>query len=158
MGFKFKANGAAGCCGVMVTLGGWRRDCACSGEMVPNNPWVPGASSSVIDPGLAHGHRPEPEPRPQGEMMTRVARLGVVLRNEWRRHARSYARHRLDDEQDRAVLEKCRLLIIELYEAFHSARSVGPAQLRDLFLGRATGFTSWRATATSLLWRGEIEV
>lgn len=37
-------------------------------------------------------------------------------------------------EQDRAVLEKCRLLIIELHEAHRPARSVNPAQLRDLLL------------------------
>lgn len=37
-------------------------------------------------------------------------------------------------EQDRAVLEKCRLLIIELHEANRPARSVSPAQLRDLLL------------------------
>jgi FkbM family methyltransferase len=37
-------------------------------------------------------------------------------------------------EQDRAVLEKCRLLIIELHEANRPDRSVSPAQLRDLLL------------------------
>jgi FkbM family methyltransferase len=37
-------------------------------------------------------------------------------------------------EQDRAVLEKCRLLIIELHEANRPARSVSPVQIRDLLL------------------------
>lgn len=37
-------------------------------------------------------------------------------------------------EQDRTVLEKCRLLIIELHQANRAARSVSPAQLRDLLL------------------------
>jgi FkbM family methyltransferase len=37
-------------------------------------------------------------------------------------------------EQDSAVLEKCRLLIIELHEANRPARSVSPTQLRDLLL------------------------
>ena len=37
-------------------------------------------------------------------------------------------------EQDRAVLENCRLLIIELHEADRPARSVSPAQLRDLLV------------------------
>lgn len=37
-------------------------------------------------------------------------------------------------EQDRAVLEKCRLLIIELHEANRPAYSVSPAHLRDLLL------------------------
>lgn len=32
------------------------------------------------------------------------------------------------------MLEKCRLLIIELHEANRPARSVSPAQLRDLLL------------------------
>ena len=37
-------------------------------------------------------------------------------------------------EQDHAVLEKCRLLIIELHDANRPARSVNAAQLRDLLL------------------------
>ncbi len=37
-------------------------------------------------------------------------------------------------EQDRAVLEKCRLLIIELHEANRPDRSVNPAQIRDMLL------------------------
>jgi FkbM family methyltransferase len=37
-------------------------------------------------------------------------------------------------EQDRVVLEKCRLLIIELHEAQRPNRWVSPAQLRDLLL------------------------
>jgi FkbM family methyltransferase len=37
-------------------------------------------------------------------------------------------------EQDRAVLEKCRLLIIELHDANRPGRSVNAAQLRDLLL------------------------
>jgi FkbM family methyltransferase len=37
-------------------------------------------------------------------------------------------------EQDSDVLEKCRLLIIELHEANRPTRSVSPAQLRDLLL------------------------
>ncbi len=39
-------------------------------------------------------------------------------------------------EQDSGVLEKCRLLIIELHDANRSARSVSAAQLRDLLLGQ----------------------
>lgn len=39
-------------------------------------------------------------------------------------------------EQDAAVLEKCRLLIIELHEANRPARTVGPGQLCDLLLGQ----------------------
>ena len=39
-------------------------------------------------------------------------------------------------EQDRAVLEKCRLLIIELHETNRPIRSVSPAQVRDLLLGQ----------------------
>jgi hypothetical protein len=37
-------------------------------------------------------------------------------------------------EQDRAVLEKCRLLIIELHEAHRPARSVSAGQLREMLL------------------------
>ncbi len=37
-------------------------------------------------------------------------------------------------EQDRAVLEKCRVLIIELHDANRPTRSVSPVQLRDLLL------------------------
>ena len=39
-------------------------------------------------------------------------------------------------EQDRAVLENCRLLIIELHEARRPDRSVSSGQLRDLLTGQ----------------------
>lgn len=39
-------------------------------------------------------------------------------------------------EQDRAVLENCRLLIIELHEAHRPDRSVSSRQLRDLLTGQ----------------------
>ena len=39
-------------------------------------------------------------------------------------------------EQDRAVLENCRLLIIELHEAHRPDRSVSSGQLRDLLTGQ----------------------
>lgn len=39
-------------------------------------------------------------------------------------------------EQDRVVLENCRLLIIELHEARRPDRTVSPGQLRDLLTGQ----------------------